>query len=130
MVRGSATRRSTPPTAIRSATPTASIPARFSSCRIRSDRIPLRLRGVQLRRQDRRGAAAGLQIGLPEQAGGDRTPGLPGVADLPQRGLARPLSQLEAFGHPELQSEIAGRPNIAPAEREDQVDLGAPAADP
>src|SRR5712692_9057866 len=70
-----------------------------------------------------------MEIGLPEEAGRDRTPGLPRLADLPQRRLARALGETHAFLEPELQPEVAGGPDIGPPEREDQVDLGAPPSD-
>ena len=71
-----------------------------------------------------------MQIGLPEQAGRDRAPRCPTIADLAQLALAGPLGEAEAVGDRELQAEIGGRPDVAAAEREDQIDLGAPAADP
>src|SRR6266851_5323834 len=89
----------------------------------------LALGRVELRRQNRGGAAARVQVGLPEEARRNRAPGLPRVTDGPQRQLARALGEAHAFGGAELQPEIAGGPDIRPAEREDQIDFGAPPPD-
>src|SRR5262249_15306023 len=73
---------------------------------------------------------ARVQVGLPEEAGGDSAPWPPALADLAQVALARPRSKAELGGDAKLQTEIAGRPNIGTAEGKDQVDLSAPPADP
>src|SRR4051794_20186524 len=73
-------------------------------------------RSIKLGRQRWRGAAAGMQVGLPEQAGRDGAPGTPLLADLAQRRLAGPAVESYAFHDPELQAEIAGRPDVGAAE--------------
>ena len=87
------------------------------------------LRRIQFRGQSRGGAVALVQIGLPEQAGGDGSPRPPLLAHFAQGRLFRALFETEALGNCELQAEIGGRPHVGPAEREDQVDLGTPSPD-
>jgi hypothetical protein len=71
-----------------------------------------------------------VQIGLPEQARRHRAPGAPLLAEFAQLLFARPPGEAETFGDGELQAEIGGRPDVGAAEREDQIDLGAPPPDP
>src|SRR5947209_20455203 len=69
-----------------------------------------------------------MQIRLPEQAGGNGPPRPPLFSQLTQLDFAEPVAS-EAFADRDLQSEIVGRPDVRAAERKDEVDLGAPAAD-
>jgi hypothetical protein len=90
----------------------------------------LALGGIELGRQLGGGAPARVQVGLPEEASGNRAPRLPPVADRAQRRLARTRIESEAIGDGELQPEVARRPDVRAAEREDQIDLSAPPPDP
>src|SRR5690349_7906523 len=85
--------------------------------------------GVEFGRQARRRPIAGAEIGLPKEAGGDRTPRPPGLAEPAQLRLGRAPGEPEAFAGGDLQAEIGGGPDIGAPESEDQIDLGAPPAD-
>src|SRR5216684_3791515 len=71
-----------------------------------------------------------MQIELPEQAGCDRTPGPPILGAGDQLARARPvLTPIQTLDR-ELQAKIASGPDIGPAERKKQIDLGRPLPDP
>src|SRR5439155_23828712 len=77
-----------------------------------------RMSGVKIIRQKRRGPVASVQIGLPKEAGGDRAPRPPRLAERAQFRLAWARSKTEPVGYRELQINIRCGPDIRPTQRE------------
>jgi hypothetical protein len=88
-----------------------------------------RMSGVKILRQKRGGPVASVQIGLPEEAGGDRAPRPPSLGERAQFAFKRTRFETKPLGYRELQTKIGGRPDIGPPQREYQIDFGAPPSD-
>src|SRR5439155_24854564 len=70
-----------------------------------------------------------MQIELPEQAGGDGAPRPPILGAGDQLACAWPIDQpIQTLGR-KLQAKVVGGPDVGPAEREKQIDLGCPSPD-
>src|SRR5262249_51153543 len=85
--------------------------------------------GIKIRRQKRGGPVASVQIGLPEEAGGDGAPRPPSLAERAQFAFARARCETKPVRDRELQTKVGGRPNISSSQREYQIDFGAPPSD-
>ena len=85
--------------------------------------------GVKILRQKRGGAVASVQVGLPEEAGGDRAPWPPRFGERAQFALNRTRFETKPVRYRELQTKIGGRPDIRAPQREYQIDFGAPPSD-
>src|ERR1700730_3126548 len=97
-----------------------------------SDQAPhssRRRSGVKIRRQKRGRPVASMQIGLPEEAGGDRAPRPPSLGERAQFAFKRTRFETKPVGYRDLQTKIGGRPDIRPPQREYQIDFGAPPSD-
>jgi hypothetical protein len=70
-----------------------------------------------------------MEVGLPEEAGGDGAPWPPSLAAVAQFNLARARSKTQMAADRDLQTEIRGRPNIRPSQRKQQINFGAPPPD-
>src|SRR4029077_6435664 len=68
-----------------------------------------------------------MQVGLPEKAGGNRTPGTPRFTETAGLGLVRPHAEPQMFANRELQAKITGGRNVWSAKREEQINCGTPA---
>jgi len=97
-----------------------------------SDQAPRSSRlmsGVKILRQKRRGPVASVQVGLPEEAGGDRAPRPPSLGERAQFAFKRTRFETKPVGYRDLQTKIGGRPDIRPPQREDQIDFSTPPSD-
>src|SRR5438552_10641372 len=88
-----------------------------------------RMSGVKILRQKRGGPVASVQVGLPEEAGGNRAPRPPSLGERAQFRLAGARSKTKPVGYRELQTKIGGRPDIRPSQCEYQIDFRTPPSD-
>src|SRR5215469_4028232 len=80
------------------------------------------------------GKGGGLQsafrkIGVPEQAGGDGTPGPPGSAEAFELFGRGAFAEALHFLDGGREGEIADGPDVRPAQRAQEINVGGPAAD-
>src|SRR6266481_6933212 len=85
--------------------------------------------GVKILRQPRSGPVASVQVGLPEEAGGDRAPRPPNLGERAQFAFTRTRFETKPVRYRDLQTKIGCRPDIRPSQREYQIDFGAPPSD-
>ena len=71
-----------------------------------------------------------MAVDVPEEARGGAAVRAPGLGDLDQRRAARARVQALDPLDRDLHRQVVGRPDVGTAEREQQVDLGAPQPDP
>src|ERR1700737_4384730 len=93
---------------------------RLVNCRMReqmiarneSDQAPRGFRltsGVKILRQKRGGPVASVQVGLPEEAGGDRAPRPPSLGERAQFAFKRTRLETKPVGYRDLQTKSGGR---------------------
>src|SRR6266566_5394979 len=74
-------------------------------------------------------AAKPMQIELPEQAGGNGAPRPPFLGAADQLACAWPMDKPIQTLDRKLQAKVVGGPDVWPAKRKKQIDLGCPSPD-